>query len=264
MLDCFKDLKPFDEKDADGNPLVDILIKECEKKRKNGFYTLSATASFTGLIVHPDTGKIGFANEDYGACHGSFKAGKFADSKGCRLVLSNFQVKYTRYSKKDFAEADKYIDYLVNRSHFKHAFVHYEPEKYWVVRGDLPCNYVTGALVATRACWEKLKGPIFSFNKLVEAGVDEHTAFVLCFVFYYPEEKALAALTYSGHLPMHCDCMTTFKNYVTGNIDTGIFNPNMNESTYYSNIDNLWGKRNTKDKISDFQNGFLRSEKVNL
>ncbi|MGL5324014.1 MAG: hypothetical protein ACRC91_04725 [Aeromonas sp.] len=153
----------------------------------------------------------------------------------------------------DDVSVNLFVDYLVNNSMYRDAFVSKDVEfiinKGFICRTDVPSNLLAGALIASRRISEYdfvLKG----WRAMMEAGVNADAAFALAHVFKFLSGKVSVGRS-SGHCSIDGYIMNfeTMHNMMAHDMKNP--NRNYNEDSSYGGVHNLFATRTNAD---DFNN----------
>jgi hypothetical protein len=151
------------------------------------------------------------AGTDSGACHAGFHRGA-----GDKTKLS-YGLSCPRIGKRrDQTKRDqmRYIDWVVNTSPWRSAFVTHDPEEIYktcyVLHLDIPCNFLMGALITSRSVNETYSTTvgerIRGWNKLVEMGIDPTRAHLYVSMFSNFGDVWKATSAQGGHWPLDVSC----------------------------------------------------------
>lgn len=144
------------------------------------------------------------------ACHASLSS--------CKKIKYVLSAAHGAGNKQRSEELVWYVNYLVNLSPFRDAFISKDAEKIvedncYIISGDAPGNIVGLACIATRQPWE-YPGMVKSFYSLSELGAPLHVAFMAA----NSAGNTSFTRSYSGHsvLPTDDNGDASVLNYIEG------------------------------------------------
>jgi hypothetical protein len=167
----------------------------------------------------------------------------------------------------------RYINWVVNESPYKDAFVIKDPKEiynnYYLLRTDIPANMLVGACVVGRLSWEDHSGNGINNEDflnvwwhIVKNGGDPNLAFVFAHLF--------RGKTHNGELfPVICMAnkdahhVCTFSKAKFSKIRNFVFDEkknlerNFNEVKSYKRIENLWETDNHDKWDGDYSSEFV-------
>lgn len=222
--------------------------------------------SVTTCAVLFDTGRI--LHVDNTACHAGL--GAYSSSRigaATPVAITNAVMNNQWLDKQDVIS---YLDWIANRSPFSSIFITKDAEKMidegMIVDTHHPANVVVGALILARGCSEYVS-ICYTFNRLVEQGVNENLACVMAHTFGCSKggkELYLQQGHYSGHVLFDrkgVECKGYIDNFVKGNL--GNFMEKYSKCKHYDNITDLvkhkYPGRNIKNEIVKFINDWIKN-----
>lgn len=176
------------------------LISEAKKEIRDNYAGSSRNAVF--CVLRENRSNI---HVHCGPCHGDLRNRGMGATAIVTLIVRKGAVGYSGTHKQPpYEELLAYYDWLFNRSPYAGCFMYKAAknalrEKCAVLRTDQPANILQGALIATRNTWEFAPN-IRIWHRLVEAGVNENLAFILCYCVSENERQLTASGVSRDHI----------------------------------------------------------------
>jgi hypothetical protein len=178
----------------------DLIIKEHSHSNRNAVFSVIRN-------TNPEPHILG------GPCHGDLRNRGDGANAIVTLIVRQGSVGYSEQHKQPPYEILlAFYDWLFNRSPYADCFMYKSAknalrEKCAVLRTDQPGNILQGALICTRNTWE-FAPHIRIWHRLVQEGVNENLAFILCYCVSEREGAIKATSASRDHVAISTRIMT--------------------------------------------------------